>query len=40
MCKEMPLIMVNGVVDTKRITGKKWRANEEERHNGSLTHQT
>jgi hypothetical protein len=24
-------------VDPKRIIGKKWRAEEEERHNGSLT---
>jgi hypothetical protein len=33
MCKEMPVIPVNRVVDTK----KKWRAEEEERHKGSLT---
>jgi hypothetical protein len=25
------------VVDKKRIIGKKWRAEEEERHKGSLT---
>jgi hypothetical protein len=25
------------VVDPKRIIGKKWRAEEEERHKGSLT---
>jgi hypothetical protein len=37
MCKEMPVIPVNKVVDTKRIIGKKWRAEEEERHKGSLT---
>jgi hypothetical protein len=33
----MPVIPVNRVADTKRITGKKWRAEEEERHKGSLT---
>jgi hypothetical protein len=27
----------NKVVDPKRIIGKKWRAEEEERHKGSLT---
>jgi hypothetical protein len=37
MCKEMPVILVNKVVDPKRIIGKKWRAKEEERHKGSLT---
>jgi hypothetical protein len=38
MCKEMPVIPVNKVVDPKRIIGKKWRAKEkEERHKGSLT---
>jgi hypothetical protein len=37
MCKEMPVILVNKVVDQKRIIGKKWRAEEEERHKGSLT---
>jgi hypothetical protein len=37
MCKELPLIPVNKVVDPKRIIGKKWRAEEEDRHNGSLT---
>jgi hypothetical protein len=37
MCKEMPVIPVNKVVDPKRIIGKKWRAEEEERHKGSLT---
>jgi hypothetical protein len=31
MCK------VNKVVDPKRIIGKKWRAEEEERHKGLLT---
>jgi hypothetical protein len=35
MCKEMP---VDRVVDKKRIICKKWRAEEEERHKGSLTH--
>jgi hypothetical protein len=39
MCKEMPVIPVNKVVDPKRIIGKKWRAEEEERHKGSLTPQ-
>jgi hypothetical protein len=33
----MPVIPVNRVVDPKRIIGKKWRAEEEERHKGSLT---
>jgi hypothetical protein len=37
MCKEMPVIPVNRVVDLQRIIGKKWRAEEEERHKGSLT---
>jgi hypothetical protein len=32
----MPVIPVNRVVDTKRINGKKWRAEEEERQKGSL----
>jgi hypothetical protein len=36
MCKEMPVIPVNKVVDQKNIW-KKWRAEEEERHKGSLT---
>jgi hypothetical protein len=36
MCKELPVILVNKVVDPKRII-KKWRAEEEERHKGSLT---
>jgi hypothetical protein len=31
------VILVNKVVDPKRIIGKKWRAEEEERHKGSLT---
>jgi hypothetical protein len=35
-CKEMPVIHVNRVVDKKRII-KKWRAEEEEGHKGSLT---
>jgi hypothetical protein len=34
MCEEMPVIPVNRVVDKKRIMWKKWRAKEEERHNG------
>jgi hypothetical protein len=37
MCKEMLVIPVNKVVDPKRIIGKKWRAEEEERHKGLLT---
>jgi hypothetical protein len=37
MCKEMPVISVNRVVDTKNNNQKKWRAEEEERHNGLLT---
>jgi hypothetical protein len=37
MCKEMPVILVNNVVDPKRIIRKKWRAEEEGRHKGSLT---
>jgi hypothetical protein len=37
MCKEMLVILVNKVVDPKRIIGKKWRVEEEERHKGSLT---
>jgi hypothetical protein len=37
MRKELPVVLVNKVVDPKRIIGKKWRAKEEERHKGSLT---
>jgi hypothetical protein len=37
MCKEMPIILVDRVVDKKRIIGKKWTAEEEERHNGLPT---
>jgi hypothetical protein len=37
MCKELPVIPVNKVVDPKRIIGKKWRAKEEEWHKGLLT---
>jgi hypothetical protein len=37
MCKEMPVIPVNRVVDSKRIIGKKGRAEKEEKHKGSLT---
>jgi hypothetical protein len=37
MCKELPVVLVNKVVDPKRIIGKKWRAKEEERHKGLLT---
>jgi hypothetical protein len=39
MCKEMPVIPVNRVVDPKRII-RKFRAEEEEWHNGSLTPKT
>jgi hypothetical protein len=35
----LPVILVNKVVDPKRIIGKKWRAKEEERHKGLLTPQ-
>jgi hypothetical protein len=35
MCKEMPVILVDRVVDKKRIIRKKWRAEEEESHKGS-----
>jgi hypothetical protein len=34
MCKKMSVIPVDKVVDLKRIIGKKWRAEEEERHTG------
>jgi hypothetical protein len=37
MCKELPVILVNKVVDPKRIIRQKWRA-KEERHKGLLTH--
>jgi hypothetical protein len=37
MCKELPVIPVNKVVDPRRIIRKKWKAKEEERHKGSLT---
>jgi hypothetical protein len=36
MCKEMPVIPVKGVVDQKKNNRKKWRAEDEERHEGSL----
>jgi hypothetical protein len=39
MCKALLVIPVNRVVDPKRIIGKKWRAEEEERHKGLLTTQ-
>jgi hypothetical protein len=35
MCKDMPVILVNKVVDTKKKNWKNWRA-EEERHKWSL----
>jgi hypothetical protein len=34
MCKELPVIPVDRVVDKKRIIGKKWKAKEEKRHRG------
>jgi hypothetical protein len=37
MCKELLVILVNKVVNTKQNNWKKWRAEEEERHKGSLT---
>jgi hypothetical protein len=37
MCKEMPVIPDDRVVDPKRIIGKKWRAKEEERNKWLLT---
>jgi hypothetical protein len=37
MSKEMPVILVNGVVDKKKNNRKKWRFEEEERHTGLLT---
>jgi hypothetical protein len=37
MCKEIPVIPVNRVVDKKRIIQKKWKAEKEKRHKGSLT---
>jgi hypothetical protein len=37
MCKEVPVIPVHRVLDPKRKVGKKWRAEEEERHKGLLT---
>jgi hypothetical protein len=37
MCKEMPVIAFDTVVDKKRIIGKKWRAKEEERPKVMLT---
>jgi hypothetical protein len=37
MCKEMPVITVDRVVENKNNDWEKWRAEEEERHKGSLT---
>jgi hypothetical protein len=37
MCKELPVIPVNRVVDMRSKIGIKWRAKEEESYNGSLT---
>jgi hypothetical protein len=34
--KEMPVVPFNRVVGRKRIVMKKWRAEEEDRHRGSL----
>jgi hypothetical protein len=39
MCKELPVVPANKVVDPKRIIGTKWRAKEEERHKGLLATQ-
>jgi hypothetical protein len=40
MCREMPVIPVNKVVDQKKNNQKKWRAEEEEeRHKGLRTAQ-
>jgi hypothetical protein len=36
MCKELPVIPVNKVVDQKEYLD-KWRVEEEERHKGTLT---
>jgi hypothetical protein len=36
MCKEMPVIPVNRVVDQKRIIGKMEGQGKEERHKGLL----
>jgi hypothetical protein len=36
MCKEMPVILVDRVVEKKRIIRNKWRAKEEERYKVSL----
>jgi hypothetical protein len=37
MCKELPVITINRVVDPKKNNRKKWRTEEEERDKGSLT---
>jgi hypothetical protein len=37
MCKEMPVIAVDKVVDPKKNNWEKGRAEEEERHKGLLT---
>jgi hypothetical protein len=39
MCKEMPVIPVDRVVDKKIIIGKKCRARDEERHKKLLNPQ-
>jgi hypothetical protein len=39
MCKEVPVILVNRVVDPNKESEKNWKAKEEERHKGSLTKQ-
>jgi hypothetical protein len=36
MCKEMPVIPVNRVVDKEKNNGEKWRVEEQERHKGLL----
>jgi hypothetical protein len=37
MCKQMPVIPVNRVVDKKKNNQKKWRPEDEELHKWSLT---
>jgi hypothetical protein len=37
MCKELPVILVNKVVDPKRIIRKNGGPRRKERHKGSLT---
>jgi hypothetical protein len=37
MCKELLVILVSKVLCPKRIIGKKWMAEEKEKHKRSLT---